>query len=582
MDYRDIYNEWLNSDALTDCEKKELTDIKNDDNAIKERFAAALAFGTAGMRGILGAGTNRMNVHTVARATFGLAEYIKERGPKDMERGVVISYDTRHMSPEFAIVCAEVLNDCGITAYIFENVRPVPFCSFAVRRLNAVAGIMITASHNPKIYNGYKVYGEDGAQMSPEDTAVVVKHIESLDAYFKPYKKTGLAPEDIKNKDGANFQKVKVIGKTLDEEYFEAVQKLMLSPEAVAYAKNKIKIVYTPIHGSGCMPVTEMLKRMDIPFVTVPEQVIPDPDFPTVRVPNPEESDALTMAVALADKIGGNVVIGTDPDCDRMGVAVRDNDGKLVLLNGNQTGVLLMDYILSRNYQKGTLPSNSAVVKTIVTTKLADKVAETYNTAVFDVLTGFKYIGEKIKEWEATGEYTYMFGFEESYGSLCGTHARDKDAVVASMLFAEMACYLESSGSSVFNRLCGLYAKYGYYLERAFSFAFNGLDGMEKMAALMSRVTALRPTSVAGDKVLYISDYNAGVTYFSDGGTDEITLPKTNAVYYGLENDGWLCIRPSGTEPKLKIYLAAAESSRACAESKLDLIKSEIIKLFNL
>lgn len=582
MDYRDIYKNWLASGALAADEKAELSAISDDLNAQKDSFGAELEFGTAGMRGVLGAGINRMNVYTVARATKGLARYIIGRGEDAMRRGVVVSYDTRRFSTEFAIVSAEVLNSFGIRVYLFENVRPVPVCSFAIRNLNAVAGIMITASHNPKIYNGYKVYGEDGAQMSPEDTAVVVKFIEEEKDYFAPYKKIGITESDIRNADGKTYENITVIGKSLDERYFAAIEKLMLSEDAVKAQRDKMKIVYTPIHGSGYMPVTTMLERMGMPVVTVPEQVNPDPDFSTVRVPNPEEADALSMAVALAKKVNAAVVIGTDPDCDRMGVAVRNDKGEFVLLNGNQTGVLIMDYILRRNRDKGTLPKNAAVVKTIVTTRLANVVAKDYGATVFDVLTGFKFIGEKIKEWEQTHEYTFMFGFEESYGSLSGTHARDKDAVVASMLFAELACFEENEGSSVYDRLQKIYKEYGYFLERAFSFGFTGIDAMDKMNKIMNDIRTSDILSVQGKKVLALSDYLTGVTTKCDGTKEKITLPKSNVLLYTLENDCWMCVRPSGTEPKLKIYLATKEDSFDSAEKDLAAMKDEVVKKFNL
>ena len=582
MDYRDIYKNWLVSGALTADEKAELSAISDDLNAQKDRFGAELEFGTAGMRGVLGAGINRMNAYTVARATKGLARYIIGRGEDAMRRGVVVSYDTRRFSTEFAIVSAEVLNSFGIRVYLFENVRPVPVCSFAIRNLNAVAGIMITASHNPKIYNGYKVYGEDGAQMSPEDTAVVVKFIEEEKDYFAPYKKIGITESDIRNADGKTYENITVIGKSLDERYFATIEKLMLSEDAVRAQRDKMKIVYTPIHGSGYMPVTTMLERMGMPVVTVPEQVNPDPDFSTVRVPNPEEADALSMAVALAKKVNAAVIIGTDPDCDRMGVAVRNDKGEFVLLNGNQTGVLIMDYILRRNRDKGTLPKNAAVVKTIVTTRLANVVAKDYGATVFDVLTGFKFIGEKIKEWEQTHEYTFMFGFEESYGCLSGTHARDKDAVVASMLFAELACFEENEGSSVYDRLQKIYKEYGYFLERAFSFGFTGIDAMDKMNKIMNDIRTSDISSVQGKKVLALSDYLTGVTTKCDGTKEKITLPKSNVLLYTLENDCWMCVRPSGTEPKLKIYLATKEDSFDSAEKDLAAMKDEVVKKFNL
>ena len=578
MDYRDIYKNWLASGALTADEKAELSAISDDLNAQKDRFGAELEFGTAGMRGVLGAGINRMNAYTVARATKGLARYIIGRGEDAMRRGVVVSYDTRRFSTEFAIVSAEVLNSFGIRVYLFENVRPGPVCSFAIRNLNAVAGIMITASHNPKIYNGYKVYGEDGAQMSPEDTAVVVKFIEEEKDYFAPYKKIGITESDIRNADGKTYENITVIGKSLDERYFAAIEKLMLSEDAVRAQRDKMKIVYTPIHGSGYMPVTTMLERMGMPVVTVPEQVNPDPDFSTVRVPNPEEADALSMAVALAKKVNAAVVIGTDPDCDRMGVAVRNDKGEFVLLNGNQTGVLIMDYILRRNRDKGTLPKNAAVVKTIVTTRLANVVAKDYGATVFDVLTGFKFIGEKIKEWEKSKQYTFMFGYEESYGYLSGTHARDKDAVVASMLFAEMACYYQSIGSSVYKRLIEIFEKFGYYVEKSVSIFYSGLDGMDKMKKIMDFAREGKLDAIANAKVLAKNDLVARIKTYADGKAEAIDLPKTNAIKWNLENGDWVCVRPSGTEPKLKIYVATKADSKdkatLVAEGYVDFMKN--------
>ncbi|MEG1613404.1 MAG: phospho-sugar mutase [Clostridia bacterium] len=581
FDYKVVYNEWLNSSALTYDEKHQLIDIKSDDNDIKERFAVSLEFGTAGMRGVLGMGTNRMNRFTVIRATKGLAEYILNLGDDAKARGVVIAYDTRRFSTEFALDCAEVLNEKNIKVYLYENVRPVPMCSFAIRELNAVSGIMVTASHNPKQYNGYKVYGDDGAQMSPEATSKVVNYINKIDSYFTLPKKSGLSAESIKGKDNYSFENITIVGKTLDEKYYAAISKQMLSPEAILAARD-IKIVYTPIHGTGNIPVRTMLTRMGIPVSVVPEQEMPDAEFTTVQVPNPEEPSALKLAVELAEKIGSNIVIGTDPDCDRMGIAVRDDNGRFILLNGNETGVLLMDYILSRNYQNGTLPSNSAVVKTIVTTKMADYVAKDYNTAVFDVLTGFKFIGEKIKEWEASKEYTFMFGFEESFGSLAGTHARDKDAVVSSMLVAEMACYYESIGSSVYNRLQQLYRKHGYFVETACSFAFKGLDGMTKMKTIMDTIRNAKPNSIADLKVLFISDYSSQITTFADGLKKNILLPKTNAMYFGLADDAWLCVRPSGTEPKLKIYIATRAKNLNEATLVNGALKTDAIRIFGL
>ncbi len=566
--YKETYLRWAESDALDKEQKAELIAIKTDDNEQKERFSVELAFGTAGMRGVLGMGPNRMNIFMVRRATCGLAAYIKSLGGNEAERGVVISYDTRRFSRRFAIECARVLSAAGVNSFLFEDVRPVPMCSFAVRELGAIAGIMITASHNPPEYNGYKVYGEDGAQMSPEATEKVVEFIKTIDVFDTPVCAANVTETALKSLDGTKVDDhITVIGKEIDEKYFAAIEKLSLSPDAIKAANGKVKIVYTPVHGSGYMPVMTVLNRIGIPVTVVEEQALADERFPTVKVPNPEESDTLKMAVALAEKIGSNVVIGTDPDCDRMGIAVRDENGKFVLLTGNQIGVLMLDYILSCKKAAGKLPTNAAVVKTIVTTDLAREVAAGYGAKTFDVLTGFKFIGEKIKDWETSGEYVYQFGFEESYGSLVGTHARDKDAVVASMIFAEMACKLESEGSSVYRRLQQIFEQYGYYTERGVSIKFGGLDGMDKMKKIMSEIRAGRATDFAGVKVVSVSDYVVGKTVFADGRVCDISLPKTNAAFFSLEGGDWICVRPSGTEPKLKIYVACKRKTEA--ESKL-------------
>lgn len=580
MDYKENYEKWLGS--CTEEEKKQLLEIADDDKEIRERFTLSLAFGTAGMRGTIALGISNMNVYTVARATKGLADYVNGLGKEQAERGVVVSYDTRRMSFEFALITARVLAANKIKVRLFEDVRPVPMCSYAVRHTNAIAGVMITASHNPKEYNGYKVYGEDGAQMSPEATAVVVDFIDKTD-YF------GIALADVKTcerneiKGKDNFalnDYITVIGKSLDEDYYAEISKLSLSPEAVKAEGAKMKLVYSPIHGSGYVPVTTMLSRMGIKAEVVEEQKNPDTEFSTVQMPNPEQPDALALGIKLADKISADVVIGTDPDCDRMGVAVRDDKGEFVLLTGNQIGALLLDYILLRHKERGDLPANGAVVKTIVTTNLADKIAKSYGMTVYDVLTGFKFIGEKIKEWEGSGKHTFMFGYEESYGYLSGTHARDKDAVVASMLFSEMVCYYQYIGKKLYDRLQEIFEKYGYFAETSKSFAFKGLDGMQKMADIMEKARKEYFDEFAGIKTLSKLDFKKRVEVFADGKTVPITLPETNVIKYTLGNDEWVCIRPSGTEPKLKVYVSVnAKSAKeaderrkavlAAAESKL-------------
>ncbi len=576
---KETFDMWY--EKVNPSERAELDAIKNDSEEIKDRFAAPLAFGTAGMRGVVGVGTYRMNSYTVARATAGLAEFVVSLGQKAMDRGVVISYDTRRFSLDFAKEVACVLSAYKIRSFIFENVHPVPMCSYAIRRLGAIAGVMITASHNPKEYNGYKVYGEDGAQMSPEDTAVVVGFIDKITDYFSVKKDEVNFGASIKGLDGVKLNEyVTVIGKTIDESYYSEIEKLSLSPEVVKeYGKN-LKLVYTPIHGSGYVPVTTILSRIGINVTCVKEQTEPDTEFSTVPIPNPENPAALEMGIALGNKIGADVVIGTDPDCDRMGLAVRDFSGKFRLLNGNQIGALLLDYIITRLKETNAMPKNPAVVKTIVTTTLADRIAKNGGVTVFNVLTGFKFIGEKIKEWEKSGEYTFIFGYEESYGYLRGTHARDKDAVVASMLTAEMVCYYTAQGKGLYARLIELFDKYGYYKEAVTSIAYKGVEAMRDMSLTMAKLRKKTITEIAGEKVLFTSDFLAGVDTYPNGKTEKIDLPKSDVIKYNLFDGQFVCIRPSGTEPKLKVYVLCYSDTEETATEKaaalLEGIKTEL------
>ena len=574
MSYSDVFEQWKQKLAPSTFDGW-------DEKQIEEAFYMPLAFGTAGMRGIVGPGTNRMNVYTVARATLGLCDFIHDE--KKEAAGVAISYDTRRCSTEFALLAARVLGASGINVYLYENVRPVPMISFAVRNLGCAAGIMITASHNPKEYNGYKVYGPDGAQMSPEATAVVVSYIDKHDYFdFELENITIDGEEQLKGLDMKKISDhITVIGKTVDERYFAAISALSLSPDAVERQRKNLNIVYTPLHGSGYMPVTTMLSRMKIPFTVVEKQAEPDTEFSTVSVPNPEQKDALSYGISLAEDINGNVVIGTDPDCDRMGVAIKDHDGNFVLLNGNQIGALLCDYILRRHTERGDMPANPAVVKTIVTTSFAKSIAESYGATVFDVLTGFKFIGEKIKEWESNGKYSFMFGYEESYGYLSGTHARDKDAVVASMLFAEMVCYWKDCGIELYDRLQELFARFGYYKDTSVSLVFSGVDGLGKIADIMTKLHSVKLTVIEDEKVTFVSDYEKRLTTFATGETKPITLPKSNVIYYGLASGGWLCVRPSGTEPKLKIYTSVCADSMENAEKKAESLLTAMRNLMN-
>lgn len=578
MTVRELFDIWYNN--VSDYEKKELAIIKDNDNEINERFALPLSFGTAGMRGLVGLGTFRMNNYTVARATLGLAKFINTLSGA-AERGVVISYDTRRFSLDFAKKAACVLSAAKIKSYLFENVHPVPMCSFAIRHLNAAAGIMITASHNPKEYNGYKVYGEDGAQMSIEDTDVVVKYINEITDYFSIEADLVKFPAEITGMDNVKMNDyITIIGESVDNVYYDIISSLSLSPNAVKKYGKQIKLVYTPIHGAGYIPVTTILGKMGIEVSLVKAQCAPDTEFSTVPMPNPENPAALKMGIAQGNLIGADVVIGTDPDCDRMGLAVRDFQGEFRLLNGNQIGTLLLDYILTRLKEENNLPSNGAVVKTIVTTTLADRICEAFGVKVFDVLTGFKFIGEKIKEWEKTNEYTFLFGYEESFGYLRGTHARDKDAVVASMLTAEMACYYESIGKGLFQRLNELFHIYGYYHEDVTSIAYQGVAAMEDMAAAMTKLRAKKITELGGEKVYFVSDFIKKTTVYADGTAEEITLPSTDAIKFGLDNGQFVCVRPSGTEPKLKVYVLcysdAFEKSRIKAKLLMEGIKQEL------
>lgn len=579
MNYQENYEYWKNN--VEEKYQAEMISIGGDEKETKERFTLPLAFGTAGMRGTIGMGISNMNVYTVARASFGLAKYILSLGKKQAEMGVIVSYDTRRMSFEFALTTARVLAKCGVKVRLFENVRPVPMCSFAVRHLGCIAGVMITASHNPKEYNGYKVYGDDGAQMSPEATKKVVEYIDQADYFgidLQDVKTT--SHDDIKGKDNFGLgENITVVGASVDNAYYDTIEKLGLSPDSVKRVGKDIKIVYSPIHGSGWIPVTTILARMGIEVNVVEEQKYPDTEFRTVSVPNPEQSEALSMGIKLADKLGSDIVIGTDPDCDRMGVAVRDDQGKFVLLNGNQIGAMLMNYILSRREEEGTMPSNPAVVKTIVTTSLADRIARSFGVRVYDVLTGFKFIGEKIKEWESSGESTFLFGYEESYGYLSGTHARDKDAVVASMLFAEMVCYYTDKGVKIYDKLIELFEKYGYFVENSKSIFFKGLDGMQKMADIMTKFRQSELKEIAGTKVVSKTDLNVGKKYKADGTVEDVDLPKTNVVKWDLGNDEWACVRPSGTEPKLKIYVSTNASDKQTASEKNQKIMTAISEM---
>ena len=567
MDYKVNYENWITSPYLRAEGLAELSAIANDEKEIEYSFGAELEFGTAGMRGIIGYGTNKMNVYTVRRATQGLAEFIKANGASAMKKGVAISYDTRRNSELFAKTAAGVLLYNDIKVYIYPEPRPVPMLSYAVRKLGAFAGIMITASHNPKEYNGYKVYGGDGAQMSPEATDEVVKYITAITDYFSVKEEQIEDVKSIKNPALLN-----VIGKNLENSYYDELVKLSLSKKAVKEVGKDIKIVYTPVHGSGFVPVTSILKKLKINATIVEEQANPDTEFSTVEVPNPEFKETLSMGIALADRIKADVVFGTDPDCDRLGVAIRDDKGEFVALSGNQAGILLLDYVLQRLKAEGELPANGVVVKSFVSTGMAKLICNNYGVELVETPVGFKFIGEKIKQYEEDGSKTYLFGFEESCGYLRGTHARDKDAVVASMLFAEMVCYYQYINRSVYGRLTEIYDKYGYVLDTTDSIKYSGLRAMDEMNSAVAKMREKEVASIGIYTVSGVRDYLNGVRK-ADGECTELEIKGVNCVYYELLNGGFICLRPSGTEPKLKIYYSIKAKDKAHAEKTLAELK---------
>ena len=566
MDYKEKYESWLKDPALSEEGKAELSSIAGDEKAIEYRFGAQLEFGTAGMRGIIGYGTNMMNVYTVRRATQGLAEYVRSLGEAACRRGVAISFDTRRKSDEFAKAAAGVLAANGVRVWLYNDVHPVPMLSYAVRKLGAVAGIMITASHNPKEYNGYKVYGEDGAQMSPEATADVVKFISAIGDYFA-----------VKEERNALIRRVPA---SVDKSYYKNLTKLSLSRRAVRKVGKDLKLVYTPVHGSGYVPVTTILKKLKINVSVVEEQVAKDPDFSTVEVPNPEFKKTLSKGIALADKIHADAVFGTDPDSDRLGVAVKNEKGEFVALSGNQVGILLLDYILTRLKEEGKLPENGAVVKSFVTTGMAKAICDDFGVELLDVPVGFKFIGEKIKEFEADGSHTFLFGFEESCGYLRGTDgSRDKDAVVASMLFAELCCYYTYKQQTVYQHLMDIYAKYQYVLDRNVSIKFDGLNAMKEMNAVVDSLKSKSVEKFDIYNVVAVRDYSSAVRRLADGTEEKMDIPTSNAVYYELENGSFICVRPSGTEPKLKIYYSVKAKDEESAEKALERMRGAFEKM---
>lgn len=570
MDYMSQYRFWKEDDYFDAATRKELARIEGDDAEIQDRFYKELEFGTGGLRGVIGAGTNRMNLYTVRKATQGLANYIIKQGAQD--RGVAIAYDSRHFSPEFADEAALCLNANGIRTYLFSSLRPTPELSFAVRRLGCTAGIVVTASHNPPEYNGYKVYWDDGAQITaPKDTDII-SEVKNVTDYH-----------DVKTvgKEQAIADRLyHVIGEEIDDAYIGELKKLIIHPEIIREVANDIRIVYTPLHGTGNLPVRRILSELGFKHVyVVPEQELPDPEFTTLEYPNPEDPKAFTLALKLAKEKDADIVLATDPDADRLGIYAKDaKTGGYVSFTGNMSGMLIAEYILRERKATGTLPDNAALVKTIVTTNLADELTRAYDVKLIEVLTGFKYIGEQIKLFEENHTYEYIFGLEESYGCLAGTHARDKDAIVAVMCLCEVAAFCKHQGITVWDQMLRIYEQYGYYMEGMHTITLKGMEGAQQIQEIMNRLRRNPPKSFGNLKVLKFRDYSADeITDMETGEKTPTGLPDSNVLYFDLENDSWCCARPSGTEPKIKFYMGVKGTSLEDAQNRLEELKQAVI-----
>lgn len=568
--YFEKYNEWLNDDCFDDETKKELESIRDNEEEIKDRFYKELEFGTAGLRGVIGAGTNRMNKYTVGRATQGLANFINKM--KIENPSVVISYDSRHMSKEFSEIAALVLNANGIKVNLFDNLRPVPELSFSVRYLNATAGIMITASHNPPEYNGYKVYWSDGAQIVPPIDKGIIDEVLAIEDFslIKTINKNEAIESGLLN----------YVGEEIDDAFINALKSSCLNPEIIKKEAKNVKIVYTPLHGAGNLPVQRILKELGFENVyVVPEQEKPDGDFPTVSYPNPEDPKAFELALKLAKEVDADVVLATDPDADRLGVFSKMNNGEYVSYTGNMSALLICEYELSQKKEKGILPNNGAIITTVVSSELTKAIAENYGAKVFETLTGFKWIGEKIRKFEEEHSYKYLFGFEESYGCLIAPHARDKDGISAVMALCEATAFYKNKGWSLWEQMIKIYEKYGYYREGQVSIVLKGADGAEEIKNKMDKMRSNPPTELAGLKVLEVRDYQEHVIKKADGEVSETDLPTSNVLYYELSNNSWCCVRPSGTEPKIKFYMGVKGSTMQDAENQLAVL-SEAMKKF--
>lgn len=569
MEYRGNYEEWINNPYFDEATKEELRAIADDDNEIKERFYKDLEFGTAGLRGIIGAGTNRMNIYTVRKATQGLANYIIKKDGQ--AKGVAIAYDSRRMSPEFADEAALCLAANGIKAYVFESLRPTPELSYAVRRLGCIAGINITASHNPPEYNGYKVYWEDGAQITPPHDKGIMDEVKAVTDY------NTVKTMDIEEAKKAGLYEV--IGAAVDDAYIAELKKQVIHQDSIDAVGKDLKIVYSPLHGTGNIPARRILKELGFENVyVVKEQELPDGEFPTVSYPNPEAEEAFELGLKLAKEIDADLVLATDPDADRLGVRVKDKDGVYHDLTGNMSGCLLADYEIGQRKALHGLPEDGYLIKTIVTSNLADAIAKGYGIGLIEVLTGFKFIGQQILGFETTGKGSYLFGFEESYGCLIGTYARDKDAIVATMALCEAAAYYKTQGKTLWDAMVDMYERFGYYKDDIKSITLKGIEGLNKIQEILETLRKNPPTEVAGYKVLKARDYKADT--IKDTATGEVTetgLPNSNVLYYDLTDDAWLCVRPSGTEPKVKFYYGVKGSSLADADEKSAKMGEEIL-----
>ncbi|MEC3658225.1 phospho-sugar mutase [Bacillus velezensis] len=570
MSWSKSYERWNQAEQLDSELKKLLADAEGNEQLLEDFFYKNLEFGTGGMRGEIGPGTNRMNIYTVRKASAGLAAYIAKQGEDAKKRGVAIAYDSRHKSPEFAMEAAKTLASQGIQTYVFDELRPTPELSFAVRKLNAYAGIVVTASHNPPEYNGYKVYGDDGAQLPPKEADIVIAEVNAIENELT------IQVEDEQSLKEKGL--IKIIGEEIDKPYTEKLTSISVHPELSDEVD--VSVVFTPLHGTANKPVRRGLEALGYKNVTVvKEQELPDPDFSTVKSPNPEEHAAFEYAIKLGEEQNADILVATDPDADRLGIAVKNSEGKYTVLTGNQTGALLLHYLLSEKKKLGTLPENGVVMKTIVTSELGRAVASSFGLDTVDTLTGFKFIGEKIKEYEKSGQYTFQFGYEESYGYLIGDFARDKDAIQAALLAVEVCAFYKKQGMSLYDALLSIFKEYGYYREGLKSLTLKGKQGAEQISAILTSFRNDPPKQMAGKQITQAEDYSTGKrTVFADHHEEDIDLPKSNVLKYFLEDGSWFCLRPSGTEPKVKFYFAVKGTSLQDSEQRLAALSEAVMK----